>query len=186
MLDLGCCFAQDLRKLVYDGAPASSLYGVELESQYLDLGYELFLDKDTFGAKFILANVLDEEGPLDELDGKMDIVHLGLFLHLFDLEEQRKICERIVRLLKKEKGVLVLGTQLGNIKPKEVPFGEGKMVFRHDEKSFESLWTEVGERTGSEWKVTATMDYGLGVGTRKRPWDDENTRRLVFEVERIG
>jgi hypothetical protein len=174
-----------LRKLAHDGAPASSLYGVELEDQYLELGYELFLDRDTFGAKFIVANILEEEGPLQEIDGKMDIVYIGLFLHLFDLEEQQKICERIARLLKKKKGALVLGTQVGSTMPKEVPFGTARKVFRHDEKSFERLWKEVGEITDSEWKVKATLDGGLGIGAKKRTWDDEYTRRLVFEVERI-
>lgn len=184
MLDLGCCFAQDLRKLAHDGAPASLLYGAELESQYLELGYELFLDRDTFGANFVVADIFDDQGPLQELDGRMDIVHIGLFLHLFDLDGQRKICERIVKLLKNKKGVLVLGTQVGNTKPKDVPFGAAKKVFRHDEKSFEKLWKEVGEKTDTEWKVEATMDLGLGAGSKKRPWDDEDTRRLVFEVER--
>lgn len=184
MLDLGCCFAQDLRKLAYDGAPESSLYGAELEGQYLELGYELFLDRDTFGAKFIVADIFDEQGPLQEIDGKMDIVHIGLFLHLFDLEEQRKICERIVRLLKNDKGVIVLGTQVGSTKPKDVPFGTGKNVFRHDQKTFEELWKGVGEKTNTEWEVKVGMDDGLGAGTKKRPWDDEYTRRLIFEVKR--
>jgi len=184
LLDLGCCFAQDLRKLAYDGAPDSSLYGAELESQYLELGYELILDRDTFRAKLIVADIFDEKGPLQEIDGKMDIVHIGLFLHLFDLGGQRKICERIVRLLKNEKGVLVLGTQVGSTKPKDVPFGVAKNVFRHDETTFGKLWKEVGEKTGSVWKVKARMDRGLGAGSKKRPWDDEDTRRLIFEVER--
>jgi SAM-dependent methyltransferase len=184
LLDLGCCLAQDLRKLAHDGAPASSLYGAELESQYLELGYELFLDRETFQANFIVADIFDEQGPLEELDGKMDIVYIGLFLHLFDLEEQQRICERIVRLLKNKKGVLVLGTQVGSTKPKDVPFGATKNVFRHDEITFEKLWKVVGEKTNTEWKVTTTMDGGLGAGSRKRPWDDEDTRRLVFEVER--
>jgi len=88
------------------------------------------------------------QGIADELldkvqdSGKMDIVHIGLFLHLFDLDGQRKICERIVRLLKNEKGVLVLGTQVGSTKPKDVPFGVAKNVFRHDETTFEKLWKE--------------------------------------------
>ena len=156
-----------------------------MESQYLELGYELFLDRDTFRAKLIEADIFDEQGPLQEIDGKMDIVHIGLFLHLFDLGGQRKICERIVKLLKNEKGVLVLGTQVGSTQPKDVPFGEAKNVFRHDEKTFEELWKEVGEKTGTVWKVTASMDNGLGAGSKKRPWDDQYTRRLIFEVERI-
>ena len=183
-MDLGCCFGQDLRKLAHDGAPASSLYGAELESQYLELGYELFLDRDTLKANFIVADIFDEHGPLQDLDGKMSIVYIGLFLHLFDLDEQQRICERIVRLLKNEKGVLVLGTQVGSTKPKDVPFGASKNVFRHDEKTFGELWRAVGEKTNTEWNVTTTMDRGLGAGSKKRPWDDEDTRRLVFEVER--
>lgn len=185
LLDLGCCFAQDLRKLVHDGAPGSSLYGAELEERYLELGYELFCDRETFTPKLVVADIFDKDGALKQIDGQMDIVHLGLFLHLFDLEEQRTICERITKLLKKEKGVLVLGFQLGNLQPKHIPFGASKSVFRHDAKTFENLWKEVGERTDSEWKVNVTMDEGLGVADRTRTWDDDLTRRLVFSVERI-
>jgi len=176
-----------LRKAKHDGAPDASLYGAELESQFVDLGYRLFLDRDTFGAKLLVANIFDDQGPLiEELGSQMSIVHIGLFLHLFNWEEQRKICEQIVKLLKPERGVLVLGQQLGSTEPKDVPFGENKKVFRHDVKSFEKLWKEVGERTSSEWSVKANLDGGLGSGEKKRTWDDDYTRRLVFEVERVG
>jgi hypothetical protein len=29
------------------------------------------------------------------------------------------------------------------------------------------------------------LDAGLGIGQQKRRWDDPDTRRLTFEVERL-
>lgn len=187
LLDLGCCFAQDLRKLVYDGAPAESLIGAELKSEFLALSYNLFLDKEIFGVPLIEADVFDVDNgaPLKPLEGKLDIVQIGLFLHLFDWEDQIRACERIVALLKAEKGSLVVGQQIGSTEPGEVPKGTGGMMFKHDADSFERLWREVGEKTKSQWEVRATLDAGLGIGEKKRLWDDSKTRRLIFEVERI-
>lgn len=184
LLDLGCCFGQDMRKLVHDGAPHSSVFGAELRREYVEKGYDLFLDRETFGARIIVADVLDSHGLLDELEDQMDFIHVGLFLHLFDWEGQRRACGRMVRMLKKQKGVMVLGHHFGNLNPGDVPFGMSQKVYRHDEKSFERLWREVGERTGSEWTVKVTLDRGLGIAEKKRPWDDENTRRMTFEVVR--
>jgi len=184
-LDLGCCFAQDLRKLVHDGAPSTNLYGAELKPEFMSLSYELFLDKDTFGAHFIQADIFDSEGALKELDGKMDIVQIGLFLHLWDLEGQTRACERIVQLLKQEKGVLVTGQQVGATEPHQMRPESGTRMYKHNPDSFERMWREVGIRTGSEWLVRAKLDAGLGIKEKKRTWDDPNTRRLVFEVERL-
>jgi SAM-dependent methyltransferase len=185
LLDIGCCFAQDLRKLVYDGAPATNLWGAELKYEFVDLGYELFLDKDTFAPHFMQADIFDEEGPLRELEGKMDIVQIGLFLHLFNLEGQTKACVRLVRLLKQEKGALITGQQVGATEPTQMPPESGTQMFKHNAESFEEMWRNVGEKTGTEWKVTAYLDEGLGIGLKKRTWDDPNTRRLVFEVARV-
>jgi len=185
LLDLGCCFAQDLRKLVHDGAPSSNLYGAELKPEFMSLSYELFFDKNTFGAHFMQADIFDPEGPLKELEGKVDIVQIGLFLHLWDLEGQTRACERIVGLLKQEKGVLVTGQQVGAIEPVQMHPESGAMMYKHNVESFERMWREVGIRTGSEWLVRARLDAGLGIEEKKRTWDDPNTRRLVFEVERL-
>ncbi|PVH83670.1 hypothetical protein DL98DRAFT_512858 [Cadophora sp. DSE1049] len=186
LLDLGCCFGQDLRKLVHDGAPASSLFGAELRREFIELGYELFLDKDTLGVQFLTADIFDPDSSLKQLDGQLDVVYIGLFLHLFDWEGQRKACERIVGLLKPEKRVLILGQQVGSLVACDVKFEGDKKVTRHDLASFERLWKEVGEVTGTEWVVWAELDGGLGVGNGKRVWDNQETRRLVFEVERVS
>ncbi|KAF1962140.1 hypothetical protein CC80DRAFT_487676 [Byssothecium circinans] len=67
-LDLGCCVGQDIRKLVYDGAPSENTYGCDLESGFLDMGYDFFLDKTELKTTFIAARVAinqsgDQSGP---------------------------------------------------------------------------------------------------------------------------
>lgn len=184
LLDLGCCFAQDIRKLVYDGAPATNLWGAELLGDFIELGYEMFGDRDTLKATFMQADLLDCEGALKALKGKMDMIHIGLFLHLWDWEGQLRACLRIVELLKPQKGVLILGQQVGTA----VPGGRldpGVSRWRHDVQSFERLWKEVGDETGTQWKVDVVMDEGLGVGQHNRSWDDPSTRRISFVVERL-
>ena len=123
LLDIGCCFAQDIRKLVHDGAPADHLWGAELLPDFIKLGYELFRDRETLGAHFLTADIFDVEGPLKQLTNSLDAIHIGLFLHLFDWNGQKKACETIVGLLKNEPGVLVLGQQVGSLMPGQVPKG---------------------------------------------------------------
>jgi hypothetical protein len=107
-------------------------------------------------------------------------------LHLFDWEGQVKACERIVQILKEEPGALVLGQQMATTMPGVVNHG-AKVLYKHDDKSFERLWEEVGVKTGTKWKCTVTMDQGLGIKEGKRAWDGgpETARRLVFQVERL-
>jgi hypothetical protein len=184
LLDLGCCCAQDLHKLVHDGAPSENLWGAELNGDFLELRYELFLDRETLKAHFIEADFFDAEGPLKQLEGKMDFIHIGLFLHLFDWEGQVKACERIVSLMKPENGCLILGQQIGSLEPG--PMAVGSKMYKHNIESFEKMWKEAGKRTGSEWKVKANIDAGLGVDLSKRALDGPDTRRLVFEIERVS
>ncbi|KAB5550009.1 hypothetical protein GE09DRAFT_1128660 [Coniochaeta sp. 2T2.1] len=186
LLDVGCCFAQDLRKLVRDGAPSSSLYGLEIQSEFISLGYDFFADRETFGGRFIAADLLDRANrEVKELEGTFGVVQLGMVLHIWDLEGQTRACERVVELLKDEKGVLVVGQSVGNVEGKEFP-ARGRMIFKHDVETFGKMWDEVGRRTGTSWVVRARLDEGLGIDERKRNWDEPSTRRLSFEVERVA
>ncbi|PCG89578.1 Hypothetical protein PENO1_103850 [Penicillium occitanis (nom. inval.)] len=161
LLDLGCCCGQDLRKLVRDGAPSDNLYGAELFQELHDTGYNLFLDRNRFKANMYQADIFDPEGPLKELEGWMDIVYVGLFLHQFDWEGQIRAGERIVRLMK------------------DVP-GDGTISYRHNLESFRKYWSELGEKTGTQWRVDAKL---MEV---RRDWaKDDKTTGLLFEVVRV-
>lgn len=189
LLDLGCCLAQDIRKLVFDGVPAENLYGAEYEAPFIDVGYELFRDRATLNSHFMQADALDDDpaAPLKKLKGTMDIVHLGMVLHVFDRAEQLKVLERCVDLLKAEPGTLIVGQAVGHVEGKLSPAHEGKFSFKHSDRTLKELVADLETKTATKFEVQAKLDFGLGVGDGKRKWDlDDGTRRLVFQIERLA
>ncbi|KAL1867148.1 hypothetical protein VTK73DRAFT_4310 [Phialemonium thermophilum] len=185
-LDVGCCLGQDIRKLVYDGVPGENLVGAELNAGFIDVGYELFGDRDTLRAQFVVANVLEEDAPVwKDLHSQFDVVQLGMILHLFSWEEQVKVFEHAIKLLKPgKKGVSIIGQAVGHLLSEAHPANR-KNTFRHNAESFKRLIDQVSTKTGTQWKVEASVDEGLSIYDGKRTWDDPNTRRLLFEVERV-
>ena len=182
---MACCFAQDIRKLVYDGAPSENLYACDLRQEYMDLGYELFRDRDKMTATFINANILEEPGSLDQLYGKIDIIHAASFFHLFGWEDQLKICKRVIKILKPQKSSLIFGRQTGNVKgtevvPKTHGLHNSSTIWRHDPDSFKRLWDIAGRETDTKWKTWAELE-------ERRPdhWAEDGIRRMKFEVERL-
>ncbi|KAH8693712.1 hypothetical protein BGW36DRAFT_301111 [Talaromyces proteolyticus] len=184
-LDAGCCFGQELRQLAFDGAPEGNLYGTDISLDFMNLGYDLFLDKDRFKARFIAADIFDDNSDLvKELTGQIDIIYAGSFLHLFGKEDSFKVAKRLVSLLKDKPNALILGRQVGNIDPGEQREVAGeKSIFRHNEASWIEFWHQVGEETGVKWKVEASLVSGLAESTWK--WHkDKNVRLLKFAVRR--
>lgn len=187
-LDIGCCVGQDIRQLVADGAPSANLYGAELESRFIDLGYEFFRDRDTLKTHFMQADILklDEPGsPLAPLVGTFEFIHLGMVLHIFGWEKQRMVLENCVRLLKPDAGVLILGRAVGDLEGTTGGDKWGGQAFRHSDATFRKMWKEIEERTGTKFDCRASMDGGIGVDEGNRLWDLKTSRRLVFEVERL-
>jgi hypothetical protein len=45
---------------VVDGVPSERLVGLEPESKFLDLGFELFADRELFKGQMIAGNLFDE------------------------------------------------------------------------------------------------------------------------------
>ncbi|KAK7727414.1 hypothetical protein SLS57_002886 [Botryosphaeria dothidea] len=156
ILDIGCCFGQELRKLAHDGAPVSSLYGSDIRPEFLSLGHTLFLDEATLplDPHFLAADILSPSAlsatPLAPLASRISIVHASSFFHLFPRADQLRAALRLVELLVPEPGATVVGRQVGS--PEPGPRGEhGRWM--HDAASWRALWDEVGESTGSRWEV---------------------------------
>ena len=189
-LDLGCCFAQDVRKLAHDGVPSENLYGCDLERCFLDISYDLYRDKDTIKAHLFTADVLAEQSALDTLEGNIDVIYLGSFLHVFGWDDQLKICKRVIRTLRPRKGSTVFGRQAACVRAKEVVMGgmavddkTGSRWWWHDVESFTKLWDLAGEQTATKWVTWAGLDTDEGMGTNS--WNDEGMRQLKFEVQRV-
>ncbi|CAF9924009.1 hypothetical protein IMSHALPRED_006057 [Imshaugia aleurites] len=188
LLDLGCCFAQDVRKLVHDGVPSENLYACDLEQSFLDLSYDLFKDENTMKAHLFTTNVFAEDGPLDKLQGKMDVVYTASFLHLFGWDDQLKICKRIIKTLKPRKGSTVFGRQMGNLKGQEVPNKsvvgqDSSFIWLHDVESFTRLWDTAGRETGTKWKTWGALNDAEGMGTNH--WGEKGVQGLRFEAVRV-
>lgn len=184
LLDLGCCFAQDLRRLAYDGVATENCYGTDLRLDFMELGYKLFLDKAKFYATHIEADVLAEGTELDKLDGQIDIIQAASFFHLFDLETQKVIARRVVKLLRPVKGSLIVGRQVGNVEAGEIAnrVTTSKMMFRHNDESWKAMWKEIGDETGTQWDVQAKL---LEWDSTHTTWSDKSVRRLQFSVRRL-
>ncbi|CAK7220134.1 hypothetical protein SBRCBS47491_004086 [Sporothrix bragantina] len=190
-LDIGCCLGQDLRKLIYDGAPPSSIAGAELNGAFIDLGYDLFRDREATAGQTVIvaANILESpsspSSPLYALAGQFTAVQLGMLLHLFTWEEQITAFQNTLLLLKGQPGDRIFGQATGHLDGTPTASVGSRATFKHNAASFARLVDAVQEATATRWRiVTAELDNGLSVFDGKRTWDDPRTRRLVFEMER--
>lgn len=161
-LDAGCCFGQVLRHLLYDGAPAENLIGTDLYPKFIEQGYDLFKDEGKCGLKFVTGDMLNHSDPsLDVLDGKVDIIHGTFLFHLFNREEQIKLATRLVKFFKPDaKNALIVGRHTGQAEPLD-PFETWTLDklkrFLHTPSTWQALWDEVGELTGTKWVTTAEV-----------------------------
>lgn len=177
-----------MRQLVADGVPSSQLIGLDIEAPLIELGYELFKDRSTLQSQFLVADIFagDAQGTkwTDLEEKKADIIHCSAFFHLFPLPQQTEAAKNVARLVRPN-GIIV-GRQSGSVKPGEVPaIAKGSTSFRHDINTFQAMWYEVGRATGTEWRVSGTLDeVGMLVG-KKNAVEDENSRRLLFTITRM-
>ena len=93
-----------------------------MRAEFIELGYDLFRDRDTLKSRFFIGDVFDEttDWTFRELNGRMDIIYAPSFFHLFNWEDQVGLAERVVRLLKPVEVSLVLGRQRGISTPESM------------------------------------------------------------------
>lgn len=197
LLDLGTCVGQDLRKLLFDGAPIDSLFGSDIFPAYESVGQALFKDGETFKNRFIAGDLFDPspESVLTQTGGTWDVIVIIMFLHVFNWEDQVKACGRILDLLSTKPGSTLIGAQTATTKPGEqilfppfVKSGEHKSVFRQSRETFVQMWEGVGKDKGIPLKVWAEYEAAQpkGDGEKKdeKFFTGDEQRRLFFVVER--
>lgn len=185
-LDLGCCLAQDIRKLLYDGADPSRVYGADLRPEFISAGYQLFQDEATFPQKehFVAPADVFDFSPESELskrfDGKIGILHSTAVFHLFTWDEQVSMAKRCLQLMTQhDDRVLICGAQIGNVKPGEYPAMRGQGTrYRHDEESLKKMWHEVVRQETWKDKVKA-----IEIGTSMTGPAEQDMNRIKEELE---
>ena len=183
-LDLGCAFAQDIRRLVADGVDSSKCYGADLRLDLIELGYELFRDKEMLKSQFIAADIFDSDSPLRALAGQIDIIDASSFFHLFNLDEQKTIARAVIKLMTPRKLSLVVGRQVDAVEPGETLNRLGKSRYRHNLESWRKLWDDVGEEIGVRFAVdciSKPVELGRREGTDV---PDAGSSMMEFSVRR--
>ena len=190
MLDLGCCFAQDLRILAAGGAPTRNLLAADIASELWELGYELFRDREKLEARFLEADIFDEDSGLAKLKGDVDVVLATHFFHLFSWDMQVTAFKRVIEMLRP--GGWIVGYNIGTREPKEVPVGKTKgsesrnAKYYHDEESFSRMWEQIEEETGTrtQWNVDVSISSleEWGMPKEDYEWMGPNARGLTFFI----
>lgn len=180
-LDMACCFGQEIRQLVADGAPAENLYGCDLRSEFIKLGYKIFLDENKLQTRFLTANVFDTTSALTELKGQLDIIYVGSFFHLWGYQDQVTVSKAVAALLRPQKGTIIVGRQVGAVTAGEHdhrtnPTGT---MFRHNVESLTRQWKEIGDEIG----VFFTIDAELAVFGGNN-FLSSDSRRILFKITR--
>ena len=119
----------DVRKLAYDGYPASHVLGCDLRQEYIDLGRKLFQDvgkcpihfftSNIFDLPISLAKTLPTDGwpnratELAQLRRAVTHLYAGALFHLFDEPTQYAIALRLAVLSTRERGSIIFGRHQG-------------------------------------------------------------------------
>lgn len=206
LLDLGTCLGQDLRKLLYDGAPPSSLYGSDTFPEFEGLGHALFCDSATFRDHFIPGDIMDlstNSSPLAKTAGTWDVVSIMMFLHIFDLEKQTLAATNILKLLKPMPGSIVIGANSGSTKTGELPLrgpfamnkadGTPETTFRHSKETMAEMWKAAAGEVEGKWHVETGYDREYQKRRENLPREESDKHffpadelvRVVFYVERV-
>lgn len=182
--DFGCCFGQDIRKLILDGVAPEMITAVDLHDGYWLAGREVFLDNaNNEKLNGIKTCFFDISLPLHHPDaiearfpsskGTFDFIILQAVLHTMSLEQHKSTLQRIRMLLKK--GGIVMGRTVGSDPAKEwvmTPNGQSRR-YLHSATSLSDLFKELGFQS---WDCSFES---RGVEDLSRVADSSSTGKLI-------
>jgi SAM-dependent methyltransferase len=144
----------DIRQLILDEYPETSIVGVDLYRQFIDIGYDLFQDKNTLNVKFLTGNIFDDHflspssdivasATLDQYKHQVTYLNAGSVLHLFNGEQIRSFIQRAALLMKP--GGWFVGAHLGgNRTAKYLRVSEGDIKHFESADDLKSVLEEAG------------------------------------------
>lgn len=155
ILDLGCCFGTDMRKMISDGANPQLMWGIDLHAEFFPLGHLLFSDEDKLPLTSFLQGDFFQEDFVPKISqafttrqqkpfNGFNLVQLGAVLHL--LNEDGVI--HILSLIKKEllgQGAKLIGQTVGRVDgDASVITQRGDLRYLHTKESLRELMEKLG------------------------------------------
>ncbi|KAK0203773.1 hypothetical protein DFS33DRAFT_1261877, partial [Desarmillaria ectypa] len=160
--EIGCCFGNDARKAVADGFPVNRVIATDLHSEFWSLGHKLFkrtpdsspahlIAADIFRLKDLSVDDTPDHTPIPEIQlldqprGRVSAIHVAVFFHLFNTEQQLQLGKTMVILLSSTPGSMIFGTHSG-LPTKEhrgEPIARGghtRSMFCHSPETWRSVW----------------------------------------------
>ncbi|KAH9933965.1 uncharacterized protein BXZ73DRAFT_89643 [Epithele typhae] len=138
LLDIGCCFGTDSRKIAADGWPAQNIVASDIHPEFWALGHTLFgSTTGSFPATFVPGDALSpihltqhpilptsfsalpsDLTPLDlsalsslnPLAGRVSAIHAGALFHLFSAADQARLARALAGLLAPHPGATIAGS----------------------------------------------------------------------------
>lgn len=195
LLDLGCGVGQSVRQLAHAGVPPARLLAADLRGAlFARVGFRLFRDRERLaGATFVEGDVLDpEDAGMRALDGRASMVHAANLFHLFSWEEQVRLGVRMTRFVQGKgerdgEEVFFFGRHVGSLEPGDRSFAShlSEEQYLHDQESFQRLWDEVGEATGTRWKAEVEMVGKMPPGYEYLGEAARYSRFVVWQVKEV-
>ena len=170
------------------------MYGFDYKPEYIELGFDLFRDKQTFqgcmvGGDMLAPLVSPQNADLKALsiEGAVDVINVVQVLHSWDYDDQLKAAVNLVAFSRPKPGSLIAGDQMGSVKAGSYPMpSEGGSHYRHNVESFQAFWKEVGERTKTRWDVEAALEGSQAIkDNEKSKYMDQDVRMIRFCCERL-
>ncbi|KAJ7022609.1 hypothetical protein C8F04DRAFT_1213538 [Mycena alexandri] len=163
LLDVGCCFGNDLRRIVHDGFPAKNAIASDLRRDFWDLGHKLFrstsesfpvtfLAGDAFDANFLALQSPASEAPdsttpdlgslksLNDLHGRLSAIHSASLFHLFSEPDQLQLARKLAGLLAPHPGSIIFGCHGAQPTKGHVLGSRGRHMFCHSPESWREMW----------------------------------------------
>jgi len=190
LLEIGCFIGTDLRHLVSAGVPSKNIVAIDIVSHW-DVGYYMFNDRDRFEANFIEADLLnvDAKHELAAMKGSFDVIYVAQVLHQWGWGKQVEACKAITEMC--AKSAMVVGIQVGLLEGrlKHVKTDKADAYhFFHDPGTFQRMWDQAGEETGTKWKSESRLKTWeeMEMDSKDAAYLGPDARILEFCVTRMG
>ena len=141
ILDIGCGLGTDVRQFIFDGIRKDKITGLELNKEFITLGFELFEDKTNLSNNFIIGNILDEKIPKLHERGPFDIIFTGSVIHLLRRKQIEKFLKIVYNMLP-ESGIF-FGRTSTLQKPAKLKKSQSHIRYLHSPDTLKSTFEKL-------------------------------------------